>query len=243
MINVVVPLVGQSRFFDDLKFKYPKPLMEIDGKTMVELFIRNLEQITEELNFIFVINEEDCKKFHLDSVLDILTNNNCEIFRITGKTKGAACSVLMAIGSINNNSPLIIANVDQIIDVDFDKVFSVFKDVDAGVITFNSVHPQWSYIRQDEAGRVIEFAEKNPLSKNAIAGFYYFAKGSEFVESAFEMIKKDGNVNGQYYVSPVLNEMILLNKNLQNYHIESKQYHSFYTPQKIEEYERNLNVN
>ena len=52
------------------------------------------------------------------------------------------------------------------------------------------------------------------------------------------MIKKDANVNGLYYISPTLNEMVLQNKKLTIKVIEKDRYHTFYTPQKIQEYER-----
>ncbi|WP_320820882.1 glycosyltransferase family 2 protein [Thalassolituus sp.] len=238
MINLVVPMVGSSQFFDDATYKYPKPLLEINGKTMIELFIDNFRKIFQNINFIFVVNEEDCRKFHLDNILNILTENNCEVIKISNQTKGAACSVLMAIKSINNDLPLIISNSDQILDVDFSDVISSFRDVDAGVITFDSVHPRWSYVREDGKGGVVETAEKKPLSNKAIAGFYYFSKGVDFVNSAFEMIKKDASIDRNYYISPVFNELVLSNKKIKSFHIETGKYHTFYTPQKIEEYER-----
>ena len=52
------------------------------------------------------------------------------------------------------------------------------------------------------------------------------------------MIKKDASVNGLYYISPVLNEMVLESKEINIFKIENSKYHTFYTPQKIKEYER-----
>ena len=54
------------------------------------------------------------------------------------------------------------------------------------------------------------------------------------------MIKKDASVNGLYYISPTLNEMVLENKTITIFQIENGKYHTFYTPQKIKEYERIL---
>jgi dTDP-glucose pyrophosphorylase len=171
--------------------------------------------------------------------LKLLTENNCEIIKIAGETKGAVCSSLMAIQHINNDEPLIIANADQIIDTDFDDVITQFerRDVDAGVICFESVHPKWSYVRLDKHGKIIETAEKRPISKNAIAGFYYFNKGKDFVKAGMLLVEKDANVGGLYFVAPTYNELVLDNKNLEIIRITDKQYHSFYSPQKIKEYE------
>ena len=68
MINIVVPMVGASQFFDDSEYKYPKPLIEINSKTIIELVVNNLSSISGA-NFIFIVNEDDCKKYHLDNVL------------------------------------------------------------------------------------------------------------------------------------------------------------------------------
>ena len=238
MINVVVPLVGTSQFFDDAQYKYPKPLIEIGGKTMIELFLKNFQKMDKQVHFIFIVNEDDCKKFHLDNILNILTDDKCEIVKIASPTKGAACSVLMAIKSIQNTTPLIVTNADQYLDVSLENVIKHLEKSDAGVITFESIHPRWSYVKLDENKKIVETAEKNPLSDQAIAGFYYFSTGEMFIEAAMSMIKKDASVNGQYYISPVFNELVLRNKTLDVYQLKTSEYHTFYNPQKIKEYER-----
>lgn len=240
MINVIVPLVGASQFFDDAQYKYPKPLIEVAGTTMIELFLKNFQDMEKDVHYIFVVNEDDCKKFHLDNILNILTDHSCDLFKIASPTKGAACSVLMAIESINNETPLIIANADQYIDVCFDEVVESFTDSDAGVITFESIHPRWSYVKLDEQYQIVETAEKKPLSDKAIAGFYYFSSGKSFIEGAMAMIKKDASVNGQFYISPVFNELVLRNRKLGIFDIDKERYHTFYNPQKIKEYERSI---
>lgn len=205
------------------------------------MVIENFASLTDK-KFIFVVNKADCDRHHLDNVLSLLTDSQCEIVKLSGETKGAICSVLMAIEYINSQKHLIISNGDQVIDVNLPQVMQDFegRKLDAGVITFESVHPKWSYIRTDEGGHIIEAAEKRPLSKNAIAGFYYFKQGADFVKAAMQSIAKDANVNGLYYIAPTLNEIVLANKVLGYYKIPAEKYHSFYSPQKIKEYEKEL---
>lgn len=238
MINILIPLAGKNQYFSETDYPFPKPLIEFNAKTMIEHIIDNFSSIQKEKQFIFIVNSEDCKKYHLDNVLNILTNNTCKIIKLDNETKGAACSAMMAVEYINNEMPLIISNADQLFDVCLDKVISKFQNSDAGVITFESIHPRWSYVRLDSENKVTETAEKRPISKNAIAGFYYFKNGKDFISSSSKMIKKDANVNGLYYISPVLNEMVLENKIIDIFKIENEKYHTFYTPQKIKEYER-----
>lgn len=238
MINILIPLAGKNQFFSETEYPYPKALVEINGKTMIEHVITNFESIQEEKQFIFIVSQEDCKKYHFDDTLNLLTGNTCKIVTLEKETKGAACSVLMAIEMINNNHPLIIANADQLFEYDIDELIQEFGQYDGGVLSFTSVHPRWSYVRVNEENIIIETAEKRPLSKCAIAGFYYFSKGVDFVIAAMQMIKKDANVNGMYFIAPVMNEMVLVNKRMIMVPIDSNKYHTFYTPAKIYEYER-----
>lgn len=237
-MKILIPIAGKSSFFDDKNSPFSKPLIEIKGKSMIEHVIKNLSSIKGDLDFIFVVNSEDCKKFHLHNILRLLSKD-CEVIKINGETKGALCSVLLGIEHIGLDEELIICNGDQIIDCDFNKALNHFRtnNYDAGLVTFNSVHPRWSYVRFDDKNDVVETAEKRPISKHAIAGFYYFKNGKDFLDGAMESIKKDSNVNGLYYIAPVMNQMILKNKRISTFEIEANNYHSFYSPRKIREYE------
>ena len=194
----------------------------------------------EPKQYIFVFSDEDCMKFHLDSSAKILTPAS-RVIKLTNQTAGALCTCLMAIEYINDNTALIIANSDQIIDVDYRKVIEHFEEQgdDAGIITFPNIHPRWSYCRK-VGEEVVEVAEKRPLSKNAIAGFYYYKKGSDFVMAAKKALLKQNDLDGRYYISASINELILMGKKVGYFDIEKEQYKSFYSPAKVKEYEESL---
>lgn len=237
MINVLLPAMGTSTFFKDSYF--PKPLVEIKGKTMLELVVEDYSKL-EPKNYIFVFSEEECLKFHMDSSVKILTPAS-RVIKLHNQTAGALCSCLMAVEYINDDTPLLIANSDQIIDVDYREVMNHFEDMnaDAGVITFPSIHPRWSYAHK-RGDEIVEVAEKRPLSKDAIAGFYYYRKGKDFVEAAKKALIKQNNLDGRYYISASINELILWGKKVGFYDIRKEQYKSFYSPAKIKEYEESL---
>lgn len=237
MINVLLPAMGSSAFYKDSYF--PKPLYEIDGKTMLELVIDDYASLNPK-QYIFVFADEDCLKFHLDASAKILSPAS-EVIKLKKQTAGALCTCLMAVDFINDDTSLIIANSNQIINVDYCDVIRHFEEHgdDAGVITFPNIHPRWSYCRK-EGDEVIEVAEKRPLSKDAIAGFYYYKKGSDFVESAKRALLKQNSLDGRYYISASMNELILMGKKVGYYEIEKEQYKSFYSPAKVKEYEEKL---
>ena len=241
-MKIVIPIAGKSSFFDDKDFPFSKSLIEIEGKSMIQHVIENISTISSEFQFVFVVNQEDCKKFHLHNILKILSKN-ASIIKLNGETKGALCSTLMAIEHISLKEELIICNGDQIIDCNFDEVLNFFREkkADVGLITFNSVHPRWSYIRFDDNNEnVIETAEKRPISRNAIAGFYYFKDGKLFIDGATKSIEKGDHVNDLYYIAPSINQLILNNKKISVFKINDNNYHSFYSPQKIREYENQV---
>ena len=242
MIKVVVPMAGSSAFFPQSENSYPKVFQEVHGRPMIQEVIENLQSIKAEKRFVFIINDEDATRYRLDNVLKMLTEDNCEIIFQKALTKGAICSILLAVEHINDDGPVLIANADQIFDHDLNKVINCFNtpSIDGGVVYFDSVHPQWSYARITDGNKLVETAEKEPISRNAIAGFYYFKHGTDFIKSAMTSIVKDRSHNGIYYTSLVLNEMILDNCNLQAYKIDNREYHSFYSPEKIKEYEQDF---
>lgn len=233
MINILLPSMGKSLFFKDSFF--PKPLIEIENSTILEHVVDNYKEI-DDSKIIFIFGDKDCKEFHLDESAKILTGDKGEAIVLNGETEGALCTCMMAIEHINNDNPLIVANADQVVDVDFNDVIKSFENCDAGLITFPSIHPRWSYAKVSGED-VVEVAEKRPLSHEAIAGFYYYKKGSDFIEAAKRAISKQATHEGRYYISSTINELILMNKKVTRYTIDKEQYHSFYSPEKIKEYE------
>lgn len=208
---------------------------------MLEMVVDSFRNLKNK-QLIHIFSQADCSSFHLDASAKLLGDENV-VLSLKGQTAGALCTCLMAVEYIDNDIPLIIMNSDQILNVEFQSVIDYFRknNGEAGVITFHSIHPRWSYVKLQGGGEkneVIETAEKRPLSSNAIAGFYYYEYGRDFVEAAKKVILKKNALDHRFYISSTLNEMILQNKRVIAYSIEPSQYHSFYSPEKIKEFEQ-----
>ena len=243
-INILVPMAGPSLYFSNEPEGYPKPLMQIAGRTMIEYVADYLRQIPGQNRFIFVVDEKEVRRFYLDNILKILFKDQVEVVVQRGKTKGAVCTALLAVSAIDNESPLVISNCDQIIGSQVDKALNFFQDknADAGVITFESIHPKWSYVEVEDSEdpqscKVVEVAEKKTISKNAIAGFYYFKTGSRFVRAAEKLIMKGATVNDLYFIAPTLNEVILDGGLVLRFSISNDLYNSFYNPSFLSDFE------
>jgi dTDP-glucose pyrophosphorylase len=247
MLNVLLPMAGISPLAEELGYPYPSPLVEICGIPLIQRVIENLAELGDELCITAVLRSEDCRRFHLDSTIKLLAGSNTQIVSIQKDTAGALCSVLMAIEHINNDIPLVIANTDQIFDRGI--LRSLMQqieviDPDAACPTFDSVHPRWSCLRFSD-NRVIEAVEKNPVSRHAVAGLYYFKSGRKFAESAMRAILNGRDIDGRFFISAVLNEYILEERTVVSVPVDGASYHSFFTAQRVVDYEhqqRNVTI-
>jgi dTDP-glucose pyrophosphorylase len=205
-MNVLIPMAGHGSRFSQAGYSFPKPLIEVHGKPMIQVVVDNL---AVEANFIFVVQKEHREKYNLDSMLNLITPG-CKIVEVEGVTEGAACTTLLAKEFINNNEPLVIANSDQFVEWNSLDFFYKMNEqnLDAGIVSFHSTHPKWSYAKTDENGFVTEVAEKNPISNIATVGIYYWKHGSDYVRFAEQMIENNIRVNKEFYVCPVFNEAI-----------------------------------
>ena len=205
-LNVLIPMAGAGSRFAEAGYTFPKPLIEVNGKPMIQAVVDNLNM---EANFIFIVQEDHYEKYNLKYMLELIAPG-CKIVKTKGLTEGAACTTLLAKHLINSSDPLVIANSDQYVEWNSNECMYAFKadGVDGGILTFKATHPKWSYAKIGEDGFVSEVAEKKVISENATVGIYYWKHGKDYVKYAEQMISKDTRVNNEFYVCPVFNEAI-----------------------------------
>ena len=205
-LNILIPMAGAGKRFAEAGYTFPKPLIEINNKPMIQWVV---DCINIKANFIFLILKEHQEKYNISSVLKIL-RPNCKIIEINHLTEGAACTTLLAEKFINNDNPLIIANSDQFIKWNSSNVMYnlTTKKYDGAILTFKSIHPKWSYVKSDKDDIISEVAEKKVISNRATVGVYYWKKGSDYVKYANQMINQNIRVNNEFYVCPVYNEAL-----------------------------------
>lgn len=218
-LNVLIPMAGAGSRFEKAGYTFPKPLIEINGKPMIQVVV---EALNIEANYIYIVQKSHREKYNLDSLLNLITPS-CKVLEVDGLTEGAACTALIAAHLIDNDSPLFFANSDQYVDWNSSEFMYKMQETnsDGGIVTFSSTHPKWSYAKIDESGLVTEVAEKNPISDKATIGYYFWKNGSDFVKYAHQMIDKNSRVNGEFYVCPVFNEAIQDGKEIRTFHAEN----------------------
>jgi HAD superfamily hydrolase (TIGR01509 family) len=217
-MNVLIPMAGAGSRFSKVGYTFPKPLIEVKGKPMIQVVVENLNI---EARHIFIVQKSHYETFHLKTLLNLISPG-CEIVQVDGITEGAACTTLLAKKFIDNDQPLLIANSDQFMEWNSNEfMYSMTADsIDGGILTFRSTHPKWSFASLDKNGYVNMIAEKEPISDIATVGVYYWTKGSDYVKYAEKMISEKNRVNGEYYVAPVYNEAISDSKKIKTFDVQ-----------------------
>jgi HAD superfamily hydrolase (TIGR01509 family) len=217
-MNVLIPMAGAGSRFQSAGYTFPKPLIEVRGKPMIQLVVENLNI---DARHIFVVQKSHYEQYNLKHLLNLISPG-CEIVQVDGMTEGAACTTLLAKQFINNDEPLVFANSDQFLDWDSNEfMYSMEADeIDGGMLTFKATHPKWSFAKLDEYGYVSEVAEKKPISDIATAGIYYWKHGRDYVKYAEQMIENNVRFNNEFYVCPVFNEAISEGKKIKTFHFD-----------------------
>lgn len=214
MLNIVVPMAGRGSRFLSAGYKKPKPLIDVNGKRMIEVVINNLKPSCEH-RFIFICQSDHIEEYNLKEVFSSACSN-FEVVGINGITEGAAISVLKGRQFFETTDPLMIANSDQWVDFDINAYLSDISDrnLDGSMLTMKASDPKWSYARVGDNNFVTEVVEKVVISDEATVGIYNFISGEEFCKYADYMIERDIRSNGEFYVAPIYTFMASDNKKI-----------------------------
>lgn len=232
-MNIVILGAGPAQIDPDAP---PLWLVENAGLLLVERYVRACAALQARL--VFAVRAQEIGRWRIDRVIGLAAPGS-KIVPISGETAGAACTALLCIQHIDPDDELLILNNNEYIDIDYADVVQDFRkrELDAGVVIFPSIHPRYSYVRLDATGLIVEAAEKHPISRNATPGFTWFRRGADFIAAAQDMIRKDANVDGRYFISLTLNEMILRQKRMGAFEIEARRYHPLKSPRQLSSFE------
>jgi dTDP-glucose pyrophosphorylase len=207
-MNIVVPMAGAGSRFARAGYSDPKPLIPLNNIPMIQVVIKNIRPTCPH-RFIFICQNQHIHSYELADKLKEWAPG-CIVIGIDGVTDGAACTVLKSQRFIDNDTPLMIANSDQYIDININQYFKFITDrnSDGTIMTMKANDPKWSFIDVNEASVITRVVEKEVISNEATVGIYNFATGSDFVSAANEMIEANLRVNNEFYVAPAYNILI-----------------------------------
>ncbi len=125
-LNVLIPMAGAGSRFEQAGYTFPKPLIEVRNKPMIQVVVENLNL---DANYIYVVQKAHREKYNLDTLLNLLTPG-CKIVETDGLTEGAACTALLAKEYIDNDNPLFFANSDQFVEWDSNEFMYKMQETD-----------------------------------------------------------------------------------------------------------------
>ena len=163
----------------------------------------------------------------------VIGHEEWEVICLKDVTEGAAQTMLMAEQYINNDTPMLSFNTDQMIDYNND-TWNHFSQYDGGIPCFWGDSTDWSYAKCGDDGFVTEVAEKKVISNDATAGYYYWSEGRDFVKYAKQMIEENSRTNGEFYVAPVYNWAIRDGKKIAKSQVDKV--YELGTPEYLEKY-------
>ena len=241
MINIVIPMAGHGIRFKDTEHEKPKPLINVfRGKTMIQLVVECLTP-EEEHRFIFVCRREHDEAYDLDSLFGKITTRFEKVL-VDEVTEGPACSVLEARRYIDNEQAMMTACSDDYVNIDINAFlkFSAGERSAGAIMTYFAERPNGSSVKIDNEGLVTEVAEKQIIGPYMTVGVYHFVRGRTFVEAADQMIRRDARVHGEFYVSPVYNELIANGHIIKAYEIDARHKHGMGTPEGLRMFQNTL---
>lgn len=189
---------------------YPSYLQPAGPQLNLERKLASIARVAERQ--IVVIRREDDDRYHVGAIIEQV-DPSATIVVAEGTTAGAACSALLAVDHLDPDDELLVTNLSDYVDTDLAPVVGGFRArrAAAGTVVFDSLYPRFSFVRLggERGDEVLEVAEKNPISRHATAGLYWFARAGDFVDAAKSMIMKRNEVEHAFFVAPTFNEMIL----------------------------------
>ncbi len=238
-VNILILAAGQSSP-ESREDSYPLCLTETDGMSLIERIVLNTKKIPDS-KYCFALLDKDAEKFHLDKVVKLLVKDST-VIKIPEYTKGSACTALLAASQLNQQDELLIISANELVNIDFSNVLYDFnlRKLDGGTLIFKSVHPRYSYVSLNTDRIVIEAAQQKPISQNATAGVFWFARTHDFAEAAKNLIRKNASVNGKFYVAPTFNELILKQMKVGTIDLNVDDYKLLKTERQAQQFESGL---
>lgn len=240
-MHIIIPMSGLGQRFIDAGFEDPKPLIMVDGKPIIE-HVCNL--FPGEDKFTFICNSKHLAETNMRHVLKNI-KPNANIVEIPNHKKGP----VFAVSQIEN----LIEDEEVIVNYcDFGTYwnYSDFlkhtrdRNADGAIPSYKGFHPHmlgttnYAFIREKKQW-MLEIKEKEPFTNNrmnefASNGTYYFKKGSYVKKYFSELIDRDINLDGEYYVSLVYN--LLVNDGLKVSIYNVQHMLQWGTPEDVDEY-------
>nr|MBP9839219.1 hypothetical protein [Pseudomonadota bacterium] len=211
--NLIVPLAGRAQRMINGGYTIPKPLIFAGERRIIEYGLDSIDY--SDCNLIFVLRKEHVQNFAIDKYLYSKYGNEIALVVIDVETEGALSTCLLAEDYINNDIPLIVFTSDVYFEPKFIPSSDIFSN-DGHILTFFANSSNYSYVKFDQVGNVVETAEKKIISNDAAVGLFCFKTGAMFVEAAKHAQNSNLKTNNEFYICPLYNLLVREGKTIKS---------------------------
>lgn len=236
-MTIIIPMAGLSSRFTKAGYTLPKYMLYVKNKSLFNLAVSSFSLYFETFNFVFVVRDVfDTPRF-VKEECDLIGITHYQVVTLVQPTKGQAETVLKGIegAHIADNEAILIFNIDT-----FRFGYKIPKHLekwDGYLETFVGTGDNWSYARTKDGtpeSKVVETAEKRPISQYCSTGMYYFKNTCDFVLS-YETELASPTAK-ELYVAPLYNHLINRGKEIHISVIDRNEVLFCGVPQEYEDY-------
>jgi NDP-sugar pyrophosphorylase family protein len=210
--QIIIPMSGIGKRFIDAGYLDPKPLIEVDGYPIIEHVV-NLFGRPD--NVIFICNEVHLKETDMTKILKRISPN-CKIYPVSNENRrGPVHAISQIFDKVDDDKEIIVSYCDYGTKWNYEKFLKETRERNAygAIPCYTGFHPHmlggdnYAFVKM-VGDTAVEIQEKKPftddkMSELASNGTYYFKNGKIVKKYFKELITKDINLNGEYYVSLV----------------------------------------
>jgi NDP-sugar pyrophosphorylase family protein len=244
-MKIIIPMAGHGKRYNDVAFHGPKPLIEIDGRPMIEHVVNNFDPDDE---FIFICHKDHLATTRLKKVLSKLAKNY-QILALNDEqiAGGPVYSASHAFPLIRDDEEVMVNYCDFILEWEYQDFLRTVHSHDAAgvMVSFIGFHPaslgdtNYCYMKVNDQGFITHVQEKQSYSNDrkkdyASTGTYYFRSGKLMKYYFKKLIDKKIQVNGEAYAS--LPYILMLEDQLQIKNYQVKKFICLGTPRDYESY-------
>jgi NDP-sugar pyrophosphorylase family protein len=238
MITVLILAAGQGLRFSKAGFKTPKPLLVVNGKTLIQ---HTIDSLIDLKAIGLIATKTFSNSSYNDSLSSIISQNNLEEIHLGQRHNGPAdtarqCHFYFQTNNLLDN-PLIIINCDQIVNWSSKNFLDFIQknDPDGAVLIHKSIDPRNSFAKIIK-NKIVELVEKEQISDDALVGLHYWKTAKDFFNSASELSQAQIDLNSEEYISETYNFLIKKGKRILPYYCLNNEYIPLGIPEDLDNY-------
>lgn len=239
MMTIVITMAGLGSRFKQAGYPMPKYMIEAHKKTLFEWSMESLAGFNDASHeYFFIVRKEDqssdfiyetCKKMGIEKV---------RVIEIDYLTDGQATTAMLARKFWNQESALLIYNIDTYVEAGEMNENQIIGD--GFIPCFHAAGEHWSFVKLNEEKKAVLVREKERISDNCTLGAYYFKSCKLYEQLYNEYYSQNEHLEkGEKYVAPLYNYLISKGGDVRISIVDYAKVHVLGTPEELKLFEEN----